>query len=555
MHSIPTILTGEQLVFPDEFSFGTWQERPLRWRVLALRDGMIWALALESVAERPFHGVADQAVSWENCDLRVWLNGDFAQQAFSDQEASCLVPQPVGADENPEFDAASSVTCEAAAAIDAVDAVDADDVTGAASPVTCEAAPAADAASAGAFDRVFCPSYAQVSQLIPAEHRRALAGGNGMWWLRTHGGAPGFAAYVHNNGWINAYGYNVDEARVCVRPAVVLDLQALLAAGALGKAAGQPGAAQNVVRSSDYGEELMLEVMESGDLAQLGPFVQAFGVDESWESFLVEQLEEFAAVGDAGKIDALFDLVGAVEYASGALCAALSAGHAAATGTLIRHGARLDGHCASVPLVNNTPELRKARKDSYGADRPRYADALDGEATGHMVRVLVNQGLLPKADWRGLLAAAASRPDCQDLYRWMLCPDHDPAPGISAHWTGHRVTVVCGSSKRDVPVSAQGLRWLWHGDLCKTDPDSVRVMAPHLGFRDLDEKDRLLDLLVRNGWNRELRALLDVYRMFSINQLAAAAALAKECGRKSTADMLLTLLRTVGAGKTAREVE
>lgn len=537
MHSLPLLHLGDQLVFPDEFPFGTWRDRPLMWRVLALEEGRVWALAVESVEERPFHGSADQPVTWEESDLRQWLNGDFAQQAWDEREAACLVPQPMGADQNPEF---PEDTADASVATDAPFAPN----------------------QVQAQDQVFCLSYAQVSQLIPAQSRRALAGENGMWWLRTHGGAPGFAAYVHNNGWINAYGYNVDEERVCVRPAVVLDLGKLLRAAA---DAGQDGADSalaawgegrlEVVRAADYGEELMLQAMEDGDLQALRPFVEAFGVDESWESFLVEQLEEQAAAGDAGKIDDLFDLVGAVEYASGALCAALCHGHAAAVSTLIRHGARLDGRCATVPLVNNTPELRKARKEAYGADRPRYANALDGEATGHMVRVLVNQELLPKADWRGLLEAAAHRPDCQDLYAWMLCPDHDPLPGVSAHWTGRHVTVVAGSSKRDVPVSAKGLVWLWHGDMCKTDPDSVRVMAPHLGFRDLDEKDRLLDLLVRNGWNRELRALLDVYRMFSINQLAAAVTVARENRRTSTADMLLTLLRTVGAGKVAQELE
>ena len=137
----------------------------------------------------------------------------------------------------------------------------------------------------------------------------------------------------------------------------------------------------------------------------------------------------------------------------------------------------------------------------------------------------------------------------------MLCPDHEPIGGISARWVGKHVAVVPGSAKRDVPISGEGLRWLWHPDLCKTDPESVRVMASHLGFRDLDEKGQLLNMLARNGWNRELRALLDVHRMFSVNQLAAAVTIARENNRKSTAEMLLTLLRSVGAGKVAQEVE
>ncbi|MDO4502658.1 MAG: DUF6273 domain-containing protein [Coriobacteriia bacterium] len=509
MHEITTLAADGQLVFPDEFPFGTWEDRPLWWRVLEVADGQVWAFARQAVAERPYANAAG-ATTWADSDLRAWLNGDFAQTAFGEAEAACLVAQPLAADANPEF--------------------------------------GTDEPAAPGQDRVFCLSYDQVVRFLPAESRRALVGENGMWWLRTPGGAPGFGAYVHNNGWINAYGYNVDEARVCVRPAVVLDLQALLTAAGL-------DAAADVVRAGDYGQELMLEVMETEDLASLAPFVEAFGVDESWESFLVEQLESFAEAGDAGRVDALFDLVGTVEFTSGALCKALGEGHAAVCGTLIRHGARLDGRCAKVPLVNDTPELRKARKEAYGADRSWYGTALEGQATGHMVRVLTNQGLLAKADWRGLLCAAAADPEQQDLFAWMLCPDHDPVPGISARWAGKHVAVVQGSAKRDVPVSSEGLRWLWHPGLCQSDPESVRVMAPHLGFRDLDEKGELLNLLARNGWNRELRALLDVYRMFSVNQLAAAVTVAREHNRRSTADMLLTLLRSIGAGKVAAEVE
>ena len=46
MHSLPLLHLGDQLVFPDEFPFGTWRDRPLMWRVLALEEGRVWALAV-----------------------------------------------------------------------------------------------------------------------------------------------------------------------------------------------------------------------------------------------------------------------------------------------------------------------------------------------------------------------------------------------------------------------------------------------------------------------------------------------------------------------------
>ncbi len=41
---------------------------------------------------------------WEKCSIRAWLNNQFLNQAFSEDEKSQILLSEVSADKNPEFD-------------------------------------------------------------------------------------------------------------------------------------------------------------------------------------------------------------------------------------------------------------------------------------------------------------------------------------------------------------------------------------------------------------------------------------------------------------------
>jgi hypothetical protein len=90
------------------------------------------------------------------------------------------------------------------------------------------------------------------------------------------GGFDGFEGYVHLNGWVNAYGYNVDEASVRARPAMAVDLAAL----------GVPCEEGPVMLVADAGTDLLLEAEQVGDYTSFGAFARQFGMDTSWQPLL-----------------------------------------------------------------------------------------------------------------------------------------------------------------------------------------------------------------------------------------------------------------------------
>ena len=75
---------------------------PIIWRVLDVQDDKVLLISDKVIDWRHFHD-SDEDVSWETCSLRKWLNQDFYQEAFSEQEQSFILETDVKAEENPEY--------------------------------------------------------------------------------------------------------------------------------------------------------------------------------------------------------------------------------------------------------------------------------------------------------------------------------------------------------------------------------------------------------------------------------------------------------------------
>lgn len=73
---------------------------PLKWRVLAVNgtDAFLWCE--DEVAEKNYHDSTDD-FTWETCDLRKWLNGEFYENAFSEKEKKAIRTTGVINLENP----------------------------------------------------------------------------------------------------------------------------------------------------------------------------------------------------------------------------------------------------------------------------------------------------------------------------------------------------------------------------------------------------------------------------------------------------------------------
>ncbi|WP_277063543.1 DUF6273 domain-containing protein [Schaalia cardiffensis] len=174
---------------------------PIRWIVLDKLDGRLLLLSLDSLEARPYHPVPFAPITWQDSDLRQWMNMEFLNTAFTDLERSLIPTVEVP-------NAAQTKT----------------GTTG--GPAT--------------KDRVFALSETEAAIYIadPLEHElvgKALLSakaaddalpldedGHADWWLRSPGTYDFTAQFIDRKGAAHVSGANVDVI-YGVRPALWLD--------------------------------------------------------------------------------------------------------------------------------------------------------------------------------------------------------------------------------------------------------------------------------------------------------------------------------------------
>lgn len=167
------------------------REESIEWQILDIQDDRVLLLSKYVLEYRPFlerWGLG----TWESSSLRKYLNGEFLQEVFSQEERHCLLKSLVKADENP----------------------------------MCNTDPGNDTK-----DIVFLLSVVEAQKYFPANYNRKCMhhmGGRkpnartSWWWLRSPGFNEANAASVGDDGSFQ-YSY-VQDVRGGVRPAVWLKL-------------------------------------------------------------------------------------------------------------------------------------------------------------------------------------------------------------------------------------------------------------------------------------------------------------------------------------------
>lgn len=86
----------------DKVQYGNWNGEIIEWEVLDVKGDKALLFATKVIEVRPYH---DEWVyiTWEECSLRKWLNGDFYDQAFSDEEKGKIETTTVVNNDNAEF--------------------------------------------------------------------------------------------------------------------------------------------------------------------------------------------------------------------------------------------------------------------------------------------------------------------------------------------------------------------------------------------------------------------------------------------------------------------
>ncbi|MGN0776809.1 MAG: DUF6273 domain-containing protein [Candidatus Ventricola sp.] len=175
---------------------------PIEWLVLSVEGDealLVSRYALDARAYNEQGGIA----SWVKSSLRTWLNSDFYDTAFTDDEKACIVTKEL-------------TNRKEANTADPVFLLSTDEAKRLfSSHANRQATPTAYAAAQGAY--------------ISTKYT-----GNVQWWLRTNSWESKYrAAYVAASGGVMTCGGNtfgkIDNPKLVVRPAIYVNLSALSA--------------------------------------------------------------------------------------------------------------------------------------------------------------------------------------------------------------------------------------------------------------------------------------------------------------------------------------
>ena len=184
----------------DIVYFGTYEQdndtsngkENIEWRVLAKENNRVLVISDKALDCQPYHPSWSD-VTWETCSLRKWLNNDFINSAFSDDEKVKIPTVTVSADKNPTYNTDPGNATQ---------------------------------------DQVFLLSIVEAKKYFSSDSARQCsptdyAVANGAyksndnicwWWLRSSGCNQDYAAFVYSNGNIFEDGYYILNSHRAVRP-------------------------------------------------------------------------------------------------------------------------------------------------------------------------------------------------------------------------------------------------------------------------------------------------------------------------------------------------
>ena len=176
----------------ETVEFGSYE-----WLVLDRNKAGTLLITKEGIAARPYHKTFED-VTWKDCTLRKWLNGEFLNR-FTDAERARILKRRVKNHDNPFNETPGGNDTR---------------------------------------DRVFLLSIEEALYYFEYDGNRICksageAIGEGLytrdgacfWWLRSPGCSNSYAAGVLDDGFVNGFGYCVHVSNNAVRPAMWVNNQ------------------------------------------------------------------------------------------------------------------------------------------------------------------------------------------------------------------------------------------------------------------------------------------------------------------------------------------
>ena len=182
MAELETVTREIELKPGAVFPFGA---EKVWWRVLELdrETGTMLVVSEKEVCQRVYHSEWRTYVTWEDCDLRKWLNEEYLKKTFNAQEQEAILERTIQTPDNVKYKTKGGNDTQ---------------------------------------DKLFLLSLDEVQQYFKDNEDRAT---DSWWWLRSPGDDQDRAAYVNYDGAVDGLGRYVYFG-YGIRPAFCINLNA-----------------------------------------------------------------------------------------------------------------------------------------------------------------------------------------------------------------------------------------------------------------------------------------------------------------------------------------
>lgn len=162
----------------DSIIFGA---NNLKWRVLKKQENKALLITEGIVVDKAYNENGEKA-TWENCTLRKWLNEDFYNDTFTEEEKELIKMTTLSNPDNPEYGTDGGNDTE---------------------------------------DKVFLLSIQEQQEYFDSNEGRAIGD---WWWLRSPGQTAYGAAGIGTTGFTHKFGIGTGDSNG-VRPSLWMDLE------------------------------------------------------------------------------------------------------------------------------------------------------------------------------------------------------------------------------------------------------------------------------------------------------------------------------------------
>ena len=88
------------------------EKTPIEWLMLQTTGTVVLLISRYALDCKLYQAYYKEDMTWENCDLRAWLNGEFLRNAFTGEEQKMIALSKLANDDNPEYGTSGGNTTE-----------------------------------------------------------------------------------------------------------------------------------------------------------------------------------------------------------------------------------------------------------------------------------------------------------------------------------------------------------------------------------------------------------------------------------------------------------